>query len=121
MEEFEVGDGDGELDLGDADLGDWVGAFSLLLLLGAAPGDDAGDIFGDDAGEIFGDEDGELLGDEDGELLGDVAADTNPANTTNRRATTITSRAIFLEIFFSFYVLREVDYSLRIAVFSLDD
>ncbi|MCD7465261.1 hypothetical protein HAX54_000937 [Datura stramonium] len=41
MEEFEVGDGDGELDLGDADLGDWVGAFSLLLLLGAAPGDDA--------------------------------------------------------------------------------
>ncbi|KAK4354192.1 hypothetical protein RND71_026386 [Anisodus tanguticus] len=87
--ESDVGDevdDDGELALGDDAFGDWAGAIPLLLLLGAATGDEDGEIFGDDDGDADGDDDG----DEDGELLGEVAAETNPARATKRRAKTIT-------------------------------
>ncbi|KAH0709444.1 hypothetical protein KY284_010871 [Solanum tuberosum] len=85
LEESEVGDDDGEFPLGDDDdLGDCVGALPLLLLLGAAAGDDDGDDDDDD------DDDGDDDGDEDGELLGDEAPETNPTKATKRRATTIT-------------------------------
>ncbi|KAG5571092.1 hypothetical protein H5410_060858 [Solanum commersonii] len=84
LEESEVGDDDdGEFPLGDDDdLGDCVGALPLLLLLGAAAGDDDGDDDNDD--------DGDDDGDEDGELLGDEAPETNPTKATKRRATIIT-------------------------------
>ncbi|KAJ8539923.1 hypothetical protein K7X08_026312 [Anisodus acutangulus] len=104
LKESDVGDevdDDGELALGDNAFGDWAGAIPLLLLLGVATGDDDGEFFGDDDdddgdadgdddGDADGDNDGDEDGDEDGELLGEVAAETNPARATKRRAKTIT-------------------------------
>lgn len=89
LEEAEVEDVDGEFALGDDDdgvcaledddddLGDGVGALSLVLSLTAALG-------GDDGGNDGGDE-----GEEFGELLGDDAPETNPIKEMKRRAATI--------------------------------
>ncbi|XP_047267535.1 secreted acidic protein 1A-like [Capsicum annuum] len=85
----------GDDDDDDDDLGDWVGALPLLLLIGAIEGDVDGELFGDDdededGDNDDGDKDGDDDGDKDGALLGDVASETNPAKATNMRAITIT-------------------------------
>lgn len=125
LDESEVGDDDGELPLGDGDgdgddLGEWVGALPLLLLLGEAAGADDGDDDDDDDGDNDGDECGDEDGDEDGELLGDVAPETKPTKATKRRATTITWRAIlFIYCFILLSKIYRLIILLRIAVFSL--